>query len=243
MKRREFIAGLGAAAWPLAARAQQPAMPVIGWLGTSGTMERTLSLPWFAQGLAETGYVVGRNVTMEPGEGDRERLPALAADLVRRHVTVIVVTGANTALVAKAATQTVPVVFMMANDPVEAGVVASFNRPSGNLTGVTVVGTELTGKRLELLRQMVPAADPIAMLGGTADTELMKAETKAMQSAASVLGLRLLVLSAVTESEVAAAFATIVEQHAGALVYSSGALTLAKLDQILSLAGRHAVPT
>jgi putative ABC transport system substrate-binding protein len=240
VKRRELIAGLaGAAAWPLAARAQQPGLPVIGWLaGSAETIERSLS--WFAQGLAETGYVVGRNVIIEPRGGDRERG---AADLVRRHVTVIVVTGANSALVAKAATQTIPVVFLMANDPVEVGVVASFNRPSGNLTGVTAVGTELTGKRLELLHQLVPAADPIAMLGPAADTELMKAETKAMQSAASILGLRLLVLSAESESEVAAAFATIVEQHAGALVTSSAALTLAKIDQILSFAGRYAVPT
>jgi putative ABC transport system substrate-binding protein len=200
-------------------------------------------LPSFAQGLAETGYVVGRNVTMEPREVDREQLPALAADLVRRNVTVIVTVGANSALAAKAATQTIPVVFLMGNDPVKVGVAASLNRPSGNLTGVTAVGTELTGKRLELLHQLVPTADPIAMLGGAADSELMKAETKAMQSAASVLGLRLLVLSAVNESEVAAAFATIVEQHAGALVTSSGALTPAKRDQIVSLAGRYAIPT
>jgi putative ABC transport system substrate-binding protein len=213
-------------------------MPVIGWLGSAETMER--SLHSFAQGLAETGYVVGRNVSIEHREGDRG---AFAADLVRRRVTVIVAIGANSALVAKAATQTIPVVFMMGNDPVEVGVVASLNRPSGNLTGVTAVGTELTGKRLELLHQLVPAADPIAMLGPAADTELMKAETKAMQSAASVLGLRLLVLSAVSESEVAAAFATIVEQHAGALVTSSAALTFAKIDQTLSFASRYAVPT
>jgi putative ABC transport system substrate-binding protein len=204
-------------------------------------MERVL--PSFAQGLTETGYVVGRNVTIEPREGDRGRAPAFAADLVRRHVTVIVAVGANQALIAKAATQTIPVVFMMANDPVGIGVVASLNRPSGNLTGFTAVGTELAGKRLELLHQLVPAADPIAMLGGGADTELMKAETKTMQSAASVLGLRPLVLPAVGEGEVAAAFATIVEQHAGALLTSSGAPTQAKIDQIISLAGRYAVPT
>ena len=163
MRRRQFIAGLGsAAAWPVVARAQQ-AMPVIGWLSTVpfGTV-----LPPFAQALAETGYVVGRNVTIEPRQGDRGQLPALAADLVRRHVTVIVAVGANSALVAKATTQTIPVVFIMANDPVELGVVASLNRPSGNLTGVATVGTELAGKRLELLHQLVPAADPIAMLGG-----------------------------------------------------------------------------
>jgi putative ABC transport system substrate-binding protein len=246
MRRRQFIAGLGsAAAWPVVARAQQ-AVPVVGLLTS---VSRTSGLPTFegfTQGLAETGYVVGRNVTIEPraAEGDRGRLPALAADLVRRHVTVIVAIGASSARVAKAATQTIPVVFIMANDPVEVGVVPSLNRPSGNLTGVTIVGTELTGKRLELLHQLVPAADPIAMLGGVADTELIQAKTKAMQSAASVLGVRLLVLSAVTESEVAAAFATIVEHHAGALVTSSGAFRSPAIrDQILSLAGRYAVPT
>ena len=224
MKRRTFIAGLGSAAtWPMVARAQQPALPVIGWLTSVSSNSGFPASEGFAQGLAESGYVVGRNVTIEPREGGIDRLPALAADLVRRHVTVIVAIGGNATLVAKAATQTIPVVFIMANDPVEVGVVPSLNRPSGNLTGVTIVGTELTGKRLELLHQLVPAADPIAMLGGAADTELMKAETKAMQSAASILGLRLLVLSAETESEVAAAFATIVEQHAGALVTSSGA--------------------
>jgi putative tryptophan/tyrosine transport system substrate-binding protein len=154
MKRRQFIAGLGgAAAWPLTARAQQPTMPVIGWLGSvPGTME--IFLPPFVQGLAETGYVVGRNVTIESREG--ERLPALAADLVRPHVTVIVAVGGTAAQVAKAATQTIPVVFAMAGDPVEAGVVASLNRPSGNLTGVTIIGAEMAAKRFELLHKLVP---------------------------------------------------------------------------------------
>ena len=241
MRRRDFITGLGsAAAWPVVARAQQPAMLVIGWLTHLQLMER--QLPFFAQGLAETGYVVGRNVTIEPRLGSVEQLPALAADLVRRHVTVIVALGANSALAAKAATQTIPVVFLMANDPVEIGVVASLNRPSGNLTGGTAVAVELTGKRLELLHQLVPAADTIAYLVGQQGSALSQAETKAMQSAACVLGVRLLVLSAATESEVAAAFATIVEQH-GALMTSSGVPTLARINQILSFAGRYAVPT
>ena len=190
-------------------------MPVIGWLDTvPGTMERFL--PVFSQGLAETGYVVGRNVTIEPREGDG--LPALAADLVRRHVTVIVAVGGGAAQAAKAATQTIPVVFGMGGDPVEIGVVASLNRPSGNLTGVATVGAEIAGKRFELLHKLVPAADPIAMLARSAGSELSQAETRAMQSAARVLGVRLLVLYAATESEVATAFATLVEQHAGALV-------------------------
>jgi putative ABC transport system substrate-binding protein len=157
IKRREFIAGLGsAAAWPVVARAQQPGMPVIGWLTHLQVMERYL--PSFAQGLAETGYVVGRNVTIEPREGGGiDRLPALAADLVRRHVTVIVAVGPPSALAAKAASQTIPIVFAMGNDPVEVGVVASLNRPTGNITGFTTVSAELTGKRLDG-RQMGRAA-------------------------------------------------------------------------------------
>jgi putative tryptophan/tyrosine transport system substrate-binding protein len=241
MRRRAFIAGLGsAAAWPLAARAQQPAMPVIGWLSpVPGTMERFL--PSFAQGLAETGYVVGRNVTIESREGDVDR-PVLAADLVRRHVTVIVAVGNQSAQAAKAATQTIPVVFSMNADPVQFGVVASLNHPSGNLTGVSMLVTEIAGKRLELLHKLVPAADPIAMLVRSA-SPLIQNETRAMQSAGSVLGVRLLVLFAATESEVAAAFATLVEQHAGALVISAGAFPPAAFDQIISRAGRYAVPT
>src|ERR1700674_5481223 len=143
MRRREFIAGLSATAWPLAARAQQRAMPVIGWLApVPGTLERLL--PAFKQGLAETGYVVGRNVTIESREG--EGRPALVADLVRQHVTVIAVLGIAGAQAAKAATQTIPVVFLLGSDPVETGVVGSLNRPSGNLTGVAVIGEELAAK-------------------------------------------------------------------------------------------------
>ena len=241
MKRREFIAGLGgAAAWPVVAGAQQQTMPVIGWLArVPGTMERFL--PGFKRGLAETGYVVGRNVTIEPREGDE--LPALAADLVRQRVTVIAVVGGAGAQAAKAATQTIPVVFMMAGDPVETGVVASLNRPSGNLTGVVAVGDELAAKRLELLHKLVPAADPIAMLARDASSELSQAETRAMQSAAHVLGVRLLVLHASTESEVAAAFANLVEQHAGAVVTTSAIFSVAELNQITSLASRYAIPT
>jgi putative ABC transport system substrate-binding protein len=237
IKRREFIAGLGsAAAWPVVARAQQLPLPVIGWLSPiPGTMQ--LWLPAFTQGLAETGYIVGRNVTIEPREGGPDQQPALAADLVRRHVTVIVAAGVTPALAAKAATQTIPVVFGMVADPVEVGVVASLNRPSGNLTGVAFVGNEIAGKRFELMHRLVPAADPIAMLskGG--------ADQAAMQPAARVLGVRLLALSAVTVSEVAAAFATLGEQHAGALVTGSGGFSPAAFDQIISLAGRYAVPT
>jgi putative tryptophan/tyrosine transport system substrate-binding protein len=244
MRRREFIAGLGgaAAAWPLGARAQhQPAMPVIGWLNipAPGTME--LFLPAFKQGLADTGYVVGRNVTIESREGGIDQLPALAADLVRRQVTVIAALGIRPAQAAKAATQSIPVVFAMVGDPVEFGLVASLNRPSGNLTGVTALGSEVVGKRLELLHKMVPTADPIAYLTRTVPVDRL-AQANA-QTAARVLGVRLLSLVGATESEIAAAFATIVEQRAGALLISSGAFSPAASDQIISLAGRYAVPT
>jgi putative tryptophan/tyrosine transport system substrate-binding protein len=241
MRRREFIAGLGgAAAWPLAARAQQPTMPVIGWLTpVPGTME--LLLPAFRQGLAETGYVVGRNVTIESREGDEQS--AFAADLVRQHVTVIAAVAVAGAQAAKAATQTIPVVFIMSGDPVETGVVASLNRPSGNLTGVAAVGGELAAKRLELLHKLLPAADPVAMLARQAGSEYTQAETRAMQSAARVLGVNLLVSYAQTENEIAAAFANLVEQHAGALVTSANIFSVAESNQIISLASRYAVPT
>src|SRR6516162_4729946 len=250
MRRRQFIAGLGSvAAWPVVARAQQ-GMPVIGWLDAlPGLMDPYL--PAFKQGLADTGYVLGRNVAIESREGGIDRLPVLATDLVWRQVTVIVALGVRPAQAAKAATQTIPVVFVMIGDPVEVGLVASLNRPSGNLTGVTSVGYEVVGKRLELLHKLMPAADPIAYLLRTPaqldqgtrpeDLEEMRAEAD-VRSAARVLGVRALPLRARTESEVAAAFATIVEQRAGALL-TGGAFESAAYNQIISLAGRYAVPT
>ena len=239
MKRRQFIAGLGsAAAWPVVARAQQPAVPVIGWL-TRIPSERAP----FARGLAATGYVLGRNVTMESRQGGIDRLPALAADLVRRHVTVIVASGTGAARAAKVATQTIPVVFGMASDPVEAGLVASLNRPSGNLTGFASMSGEIAAKRFELLHKLVPAADSIAMLAREASGPIAQVEVRAMQSAARVLGVRLLVLYAATESEVATAFATIVEQRAGALLIAPSVISPSVSDQVISLAGRYAVPT
>jgi putative ABC transport system substrate-binding protein len=240
IRRREFIAGLGsAAAWPLVAHAQQPAMPVIGWLDGTGTTERFL--PMFNQGLVETGYVVGRNVTIESRESDADQLPALAADLVRRRVMMIAAVGLGAAQVAKAATQNIPVVFLMNADPVESGLVGSLNRPSGNVTGVYAVGAEMAGKRFELLHNLVPAADTVAMLARK-DDALSQTEARAMQSAARLLGVRLLVLFAETESEVSAAFTMLVEQHAGALVTGSNAFSNTIADQIISLAGRYAVP-
>ena len=237
MRRREFIAGLGsAAAWPAVAWAQQAKMPVIGWISVlPGTMER--ALPAFSQGLAETGYVVGRNVTIDASGDHVGQQAAIAAELVRRQVTVIVAGGLGATRAAKAATQTIPVVFGMAYDPVEVGAVASLNRPSGNLTGITTFGNALNEKRLEMLHKLVPAADPIAYLNRT------PLINDSVQTAADVLGVRLLTLVGATESEITVAFATIVEQRAGALLISSGAYSPAAIDQVLSLARRHAVPT
>ena len=233
LRRRELITVLGgAAAWPLAARAQQAAVPVIGFLvPVPGTVERIL--PSFTQGLAETGYVMGRNVTIVSRVGGPDRQPALAADLVGRHVTLIVAAGLGAAQASKEATQTIPVVFNMAADPVEFGVVASLNRPSGNLTGFASFGSELAGKRLELLHKLVPAADPIAYLSPLGRG--LSLEQENVQTAARVLRLRLLPLVGATESEIAAAFATIVEQRAGALLISSGTFSSAAIDQIISL--------
>jgi putative ABC transport system substrate-binding protein len=218
---------------------------VIGWLNNPAGPATNDGITFTAavkQGLADTGYVVGRNVTIESRAAGIDRLPALATDLVRRQVTVIVAVGIRAAQAAKAATQTIPVVFGIIGDPVEVGLVASLNRPSGNLTGFTNAGIDLNGKRVELLHQLVPAADPIAVLARDAGA-LPLAVTKAMQSAARVLGVRLLVLYASTGSEVAAAFANLVEQRTGALVIAPGTFFPGALDQIISLAGRYAVPT
>ena len=223
-RRRDFIAGLGsAAAWPVVARAQQAALPVVGWLhGESPEAAREL-LPAFRRGLAETGYVEGRNVIVEYrwAENDNDRLSALASNLVRRRVAVIVAVTTSSALAAKAVTQTIPIVFSMGADPVEIGLVASFNRPAGNLTGIANLSSYIATKRLALLHELLPAIASIAILVNPANPDYAQAETKALQSAAHVLGARVLVLNAGTESEIAAAFATLVEQQVSALLLSA----------------------
>ena len=205
MRRREFIAGLGsAAAWPVVARAQQPAVPVIGYLG--GSMESP-SAPAFRQGLSELGYFEGRNVEIlyRRAELQYDRMPALSADLVRRRVAAIFALGLPPALAAKRATATIPIVFSVGADPVELGLVASINRPGGNLTGVSSLTQELTAKRLELLHEIVPAATSIGLLVNPTNASV-EAELREAETAARVLGVRLVIQKASNRSEIDAAF-------------------------------------
>jgi putative ABC transport system substrate-binding protein len=246
MKRREFIALFGSAAfpWPAAARAQQAGMPVIGWLDPGSPEGGAKLVTAFREGLSEAGYVVGQNVTIEYrwAEGQVERLADLAAELVRRQVVVIAaVDGSASALAAKSVTATVPIVFGIGGDPVALGLVASFNRPSGNITGVSWLNIALEVKRLELLHELVPNAHVIAYLvnpgNPTAD-----GQQKDVESSARALGLQVHALRASTESDIDAAFATIVRQRVGALLVGAGPLLLSRRKQIATLAARHAVP-
>jgi putative tryptophan/tyrosine transport system substrate-binding protein len=245
MRRREFIAGLaGAAASPLAARARQPALPVVGYLTTFSAEADAVPLAAFRQGLSETGYIEGRNVAIEyrRAENANARLPALVDDLIRRRVAVIAAHGTPTVLAAKAATRTIPIVFMTGLDPVELGLVASLPRPGGNLTGGTLLINEVEAKRLELLHALVPAADLIAVLVNPASPDITVAETRELQVAARILGVRLLILKASSPSEFEAAFSTLVRERAGGLVVGGDILFVGHSDQIVALAARHAVP-
>ena len=240
MRRREFIAL--AATWPVAARAQQPAMPVIGWL--SGIHLRDRELGAIRQGLNETGYTEGKNVAIDYRWADEyDRLPALAADLVRRQVAVILATGGSaTAIVAKAATATIPVVVATGADPVNLGLVASFNRPGGNVTGVYFTVTALGSKRLEMLRDVVPQMRTVGYLVNPSNPS-MADQLKEMQAAAGVLGLHTIVVNASSESGIDAAFANLVQQRIDALVVAADAFFLSRRDQLVALAARHALPT
>jgi putative ABC transport system substrate-binding protein len=248
MRRRQFVTLLGgAAAWPLAARAQQPAMPVIGFLnsGSSDTPTSTSGVAAFRQSLAETGVVEGRNALIEYrwAGGKYDQLPALAADLVRRGVAVITTTGGiPPALAAKAATTTIPIVFTVGSDPIAIGLVASLNHPGGNLTGVSILNLEVAPKRLELLHELVPAATTFALLVNPANPNA-ETESKELQAAARTLGLQLKVLRASTEREIDGAFATLVELRAGGLVIGPDTLFVSRVAQLSALALRHAVPT
>jgi len=246
MRRREFIALLGGAAvaWLAAARAQQPTMPVVGYFGiTSPGAVRDL-LAAFHRGLKEAGYVEGQNVTIEYrfAEGQYDRLPALAAELVQRQVNVIVTSGgSSSALAAGAATTTIPIVFSTGDDPIESGAITSLNRPGGNVTGATFFTTVLEAKRLELLHEVVPNVDVIAMLVNPRDRRF-EAEVRDVQEAAGRLGVRLVVLKASNESEIDTSFATLVREVAGALLVASDAFFYGRRDQLVALAARHAIP-
>jgi putative ABC transport system substrate-binding protein len=249
MRRREFITLLGGAAassvsWPLAASAQQPTMPVIGFLGATSAADREPFVAAFRQGLKETGYVEGQNVAIEYrwAEFQYDRLPAMAADLVRRQVAVIAATGGTEpASAAKIATSTIPIVFTTGGDPVKAGLVASLNRPGGNATGVTPFTRQLGPKQLELLHAMVPTATMIAMLVNR-DYLDSEAQLKDVQEAGRTLGLQILPLMISGERDFEAAFMTLISQRAGALLVAGGAFFTPHRVQLAILAARHAVP-
>jgi putative tryptophan/tyrosine transport system substrate-binding protein len=246
MKRREFItlAGGAAVAWPLVARAQQQ-MPVIGYLGGASPDAWADRLKAFRQGLSESGFVEGRNVAIEYRWADSkyERLQELAADLVRRNVNIIVTpASAPAALAAQAATKTIPIVFETGADPVAIKLVASLNRPGGNITGVTATSFALGPKRLEVLREAVPSTKLIAVLVNPAAGDIAERQKQDLQAAALIMGLELLVLQAGADRDLDAAFSTLVQQRAGGLVIIPEVFSNSRREQLAGLALRHAVP-
>jgi putative ABC transport system substrate-binding protein len=246
IKRREFITLLGgaAAAWPLAARAQQAAMPVIGFMSTLSPENILNPMVGFHQGLKEAGYIESQNVAIEYrwAQGHYDRLPELAADLVRRKVAVIVASGGDPSpQIAKAATQTIPIVFGMFGDPVREGLVDSLSRPGGNATGVTIFGPAAVTKRLQLLHDLVPQAAVIAFLMNPNNPN-GNIEMKAAQAAAASLRRQIVAFSASSESEIDAAFASMVQQRIGTLLGASDPFLFNQRDQIVSLAAHHGIP-
>jgi putative tryptophan/tyrosine transport system substrate-binding protein len=245
MRRREFMTVFGGATvtWPLAARAQQPAMPVIGFLSGRSPNDSIANVAAFRRGLGEVGFIEGQNAELDFrwALGHYDQLPALSADLVRRQLTAIFASTLPAALAAKAATATIPIVFSIGGDPVEAGLVTSMSRPTGNLTGVTVFLGELLPKRLELLRELVPAARLIGVLVNPNNPNV-EARSRDVQEAARTVGQQILIISAGSEHDLVSAFTTLVQQRAGALVVSDDPLLIGYSQQIVALAARYAVP-
>ena len=243
VKRRDFITLIGAAAWPMAAWAQQPSMPVIGFLRSTSSADSGHLVAAFRRGLTEVGFVEGRDVLIEQrwAEGRSDRLSALVADLVNRQAAVIVANTAG-AFAAKAAATTIPVVFATGTDPVRDGLVVSLNRPGANFTGVIFITSELGTKRLELLRQVAPQATTVAMLvmPSGKETEVERAD---VAKAAQALGLQLVVADATSRLEIEAAFATFAQRRADAVLVGTGALTNSHSEAIVALAARHSIPT
>ena len=246
MRRRDFIKVIAgsAAAWPLTARAQRPGKPVIGFLSVASADGYQAQMTAFRQGLQQSGYVEGRNVAIEYrwAEGRVEQLPALAADLVRNEVSVIATATTPAALAAKAATKTIPIVFEMAGDPVQLGLVASLDRPGGNVTGVTNMNIQITPKRLQLLHEVIPAAKVMALLVNPANTTVAETQSREVRAAAHTLGLDLHVLNASTERDFNSVFANLVQLRVGGLVIGAEPLFSSRSRQLGELTVSHAVP-
>jgi putative ABC transport system substrate-binding protein len=245
MKRREFVSLFGAAiTWPLVAHAQQPTLPVVGFLNAASAQNYIRQLAAFLKGLGESGYVDGRNVAVEYrwAEDQNDRLPAMAADLVHRQVTVIAATSTPAALAAKAATTTIPIIFELGSDPVQLGLVASLSRPGGNVTGVTSSNIEVAPKRLELLHELLPTARVMALLVDPTDPTNAKTSVSEVSAAAHTFGLQLHVLNASNESDFTEVFAKLIQLGAGGLVVAGGPFFASHEKQLAALTVRHAVP-
>jgi ABC-type uncharacterized transport system substrate-binding protein len=246
MRRREFITLLGgAAAWPLPARAQQPAMPVIGFLHSATPEAFVEWMRGLRQGLKDAGYVEGENLTIiyRWAENKIDRLPVLATDLVRRQVAVIATAGGpDSAFAAKAATTTIPIVFLAPEDPVKLGLVASLARPGGNLTGINIFTVELVAKRLELLRELVPSATRIAVIVNPAEAAVTETTLNDVETAARAMGLQVQVLNASTGREIDAAFANFVRERPDALFIATGSFFTSRRVQLANLAAHHSIP-
>jgi putative tryptophan/tyrosine transport system substrate-binding protein len=246
LKRREFITLLGGAAvtWPVAAYAQQPAMPMIAYLGPISPEAVAGRLRAFREGLKEIGYTEGENVAISYryAEGQNDQLPAMAIELARRQVSVLITGGTPAAFAAKAATTTIPIVFILAEDPVRLGIVASIPRPGGNATGINFVSGELGAKRLELLRELLPGAVRIAVLNNPSDAATAETTVREVEAGARAMGLEVQILNASSNNEIHAAFATIARERPDALFLSSDPLWTSRRVQLATLAARHALP-